>query len=213
MIGTTNSTDLKLGKDGSRRFPIFPIARMDTDKLMRLDHHRFFRRFYQKHYKPALDACTTGLGSCLPWVPSDHLIDFIEKSNRRNLAGFVLEQRIEELFAFEDDQGRAWEPDPIRDGITNIQTAPPGGPLYTLQEIYALLQSSVPRFNYTQAQVKKDLERLLGQLTKTSRTPRYFDTPRCKLFKGRLSARKGRHFRYYLPPKRTSFKKPNLNIV
>ncbi len=183
--GTTNSSSLKLGRDGTRRIWITPIEFIDTDKLQKVNWHYFFNALKTTEYDKQL------LEKNLPWCLTEKEIDIAYKINDEHRAKTSIRFALEDVFpviaTFEgmevftsiqkDTSGRLFTTKDLRDTIIAIEPS--------------LVKYGVNAFVY-------EFKDYCGSYTNTKRYSVKCKKPNCLLFNGQVSQGK---YKFWVLPK------------
>lgn len=199
--GTTNSTTIKFGRDGTRRIMSIFIKFINTNKLAKVNWHIFYKNFYENEYLPKLKKQIQPLvlknkpkQATLPWILEPYEINELQKLNNDHSAQSSLNMYIRSVFDFEAPF--------TLNGIKSIQTDNSGLVLTLAQiekRINTYLRFNQIKYNFTRAHLVHVLKDLLGYWTNT----RFKTVERNANPKGLISdglATQGQYKRYLVPP-------------
>lgn len=188
--GTTNSTTIKFGRDGTRRIMSVFIQFINTNKLAKVNWHLFYKNFYEKEYKPALAKTS----NTLPWILKPNEINELQKLNNDHSAKSSLSMYIRSIFDF-------YAPFSL-EGVKSIQTDDSGLVLSLAEieiRINAYLRMNQIKYSFTRAHLSHVLKDLLGYWTDTRFKAVQRDAnPKCLISDG--LATQGQYKKYLVPP-------------
>lgn len=190
--GTTNSTAIKFGKDGTRRIMSVFIEYIDTEALSKINWHIFYHNFYKNEYLPKMKKRKPN--DLFPWSLGSYNMNILQKLNSSTKAKSSLELYIDDIFDFS-------KPFDIS-GIKSIQTDK-SGLVQTLAEVehtinlYFSLFSINYKFN--RSHLTHVLEEKLGFWTDTRFKTVALQKPKCIITNG--LAIQGKYKKYLVPPK------------
>lgn len=188
--GTTNSTTIKFGRDGTRRIMSMFIKYINTDKLAKVNWHIFYKNFYENEYKPKLKRKS----KTLPWILEPYEINELQKLNNSHSAQSSLNMYTRSVFDF----GAPFN----LSGIKSIQTDDSGLVLSLAQiekRINEYLRFNQIKYSFTRAHLVHILKDLLGYWTDTRfKTIERQANPKCLISDG--MATQGQYKKYLVPP-------------
>lgn len=188
--GTTNSTTIKFGRDGTRRIMSLFIKFIDTTKLAKVNWHIFYKNFYEREYLPKLKKAN----NTLPWILKPYEINELQKLNNDHSAQSSLAMYIRSIFDFT-------APFTLKK-VKSIQTDTSGA-VMTLssieRQINTYLNFNGIKYNFTRAHLTHVLKDLLGYWTDTRfKTMEREANPKCMISDG--MATQGQYKKYLVPP-------------
>jgi hypothetical protein len=188
LAGTTNQRKLPLEQDSSRRVALIEVDWIDTDKLMSINWHHFYRELVRRG-KELMKK------NIYPWKLSQAAIDKQYQENERFRSPNDLEIIIKELYNFEYEF-------PGLDVVKSVQTDKTW--LSSPTDISGTIKQRYPSINIKPSALRNTLERLCGKWTHTKRLSR--EMPSCTGYIQNGVVKQGQWTRYFMPPKLTEFK-------
>jgi hypothetical protein len=161
LAGTTNQRKLPLEQDSSRRVALIEVDWIDTDKLMSINWHHFYRELVRRG-KELMKK------NIYPWKLSQAAIDKQYQENERFRSPNDLEIIIKELYNFEYEF-------PGLDVVKSVQTDKTW--LSSPTDISGTIKQRYPSINIKPSALRNTLERLCGKWTHTKRLSR--EMPSC----------------------------------
>jgi hypothetical protein len=155
LIGTTNSTDLVLSREGTRRTPILPISHIDTAKMTSLNLHRIYTHLRDTEYFPALKSRRPD--DPMPWILTEDEITIVEVKNIEYRAETNLAIALQEVFDFSAAFPGL--------NIPSVQTDTTGR-VMKITQVKSILERT-HRLNVSLPHLKRELKMLCGQWTGT----------------------------------------------
>jgi hypothetical protein len=188
LAGTTNQRKLPLEQDSSRRVALIEVDWIDTDKLMSINWHHFYRELVRRG-KELMKK------NIYPWKLSQAAIDKQYQENERFRSPNDLEIIIKELYNFEYEF-------PGLDVVKSVQTDKTW--LSSPTDISGTIKQRYPSINIKPSALRNTLERLCGKWTHTKRLSR--EMPSCTGYIQSGVVKQEQWTRYFMPPKLTEFK-------
>lgn len=190
LAGTTNETRLGYKQDSNRRFALLRVKHVDTDKMMKINWHHFYRGYVKRGSQAMMN-------NQFPWKPTDELIKLQYQENETNRAKTNLEQALLEVFDFAMDKHTK-----VRD-LQTIKSVQTDKELSSYRSIEGALRQRFPYQNINIAELKRLLERLCGRYTST--TNKRIELPGNNSYIHNGICKQGQWTKYLMPPRNTDF--------
>jgi len=187
LAGTTNQQKLPLEQDSSRRVALVEVSFIDTDSLMKVNWHHFYRSYVERG-KELLKA------KKYPWKLSQANINMQYQENERFRAPTELEYVLKELYDFDYEF-------PGLEVIKSVQSDNTW--LSSRNDVIGTIKQKYPSMPVKIPALVNVLEQLCGKFTSTSRTSR--DLPNCKGTISKGIVKQAKYTKYVMPPKLTDF--------